>query len=286
MQAVERVSRIMRALAAAPDGLTVAATARAAHLAPTPCHRLLRALEAEGLTVRDAVTKRYCLGREFVRLSSTVLPISGMRPDVQWTLRHLQSRWSECFFVGVLVDGEIVLLRPLDLDSQQRFSVERPLGWRVPKHAASAAKAILAQLPPEVAAEILARQPLNRYTRHTKCEISDILADLAATRDRGFAVCDEETDLGTVAYAAPVIAPLGEAPRSLGVVGSRDRLIRASKQGLLDELITAADELSSRHEEPLARTGLALVTESARGSRGAPMLRGQARASARVTRLS
>jgi DNA-binding IclR family transcriptional regulator len=242
MQAVSRLAALVKAVAAKRDGVTLAELARTTHLSSAACTRLMEALESEGFVERDPVTRRFRLGIAVVRLAASLAPVGGFGPAVEAALSDLCGEWHETVFLGLLMDGDVVLV---SRSPSEDSVVARPIGHRVPMHASAAGKAILSQLPGEQARLLLERAPLERLTRYTQCDLDQVLQELAETRDRGFAVCNQETDVGVVAYAAPMVSSPGEAPRCLGVIGSRPRILEHLRDGMLDSLMTAAESLSA-----------------------------------------
>jgi IclR family acetate operon transcriptional repressor len=251
MQTIDRIVSIMQNVAAVPTGMTLSQLARATDLAPATCHRLLRALGDADFVERDDNTKLWRPGIGLVRIAASVSPSPGFGPLVDPKLVELRDRWQECFFLAVLVDRQVVVVRAIETSEAHRVKVSVPLGRRMALHASASAKAILAHLAEDEARALLACSPMQRFTRRTHERLEEVVADLDATRDRGFAVCDEEMELGVVAYAATIAAPPGESPRSLGVIGPRERLRARQREGLLDALMTTAEELSDSLGAPV-----------------------------------
>lgn len=242
MQSVSRVAALIRAVAAQREGATVAELARTTQLSSAACTRLLEALRQEGFVERDRNTRRFRLGLTMVTLSANLVPVGGFGPEIERVLHALRETWRETVFLGMLVDGDVVLVSANPED--EASFVARPIGHRVPLHASAAGKAILSHLPEEQAVMLLQRRRLERLTRYTRCDLDEVTSVLAETRERGYAVCDQETDLGVVAYAAPVGSSPGEPPRCLGVIGARTRMLEHLRGGLVDGLMTAAESVS------------------------------------------
>jgi DNA-binding IclR family transcriptional regulator len=245
MQTVDRLVTILQRVSADPRGLTLSELARQAGLAPATCHRLLAALASSGMVERDSSTKRWRPGVGLVRIAAAVSPSAGFGALVDPVLVELRDHWQECFYFSNLTDGQVVCVRSVETTEPHRISVSVPLGRRMALHASAAAKAILAHLTEDEARRLLDASPFEHFTRHTLTSTEAVLADLEATRVRGFAVCDQEMELGVAAYAAVLAGPPGEAPRSLGVIGHRERLGTRLRNGLLDALLSAAEELSA-----------------------------------------
>lgn len=244
MQTIDRAVSVLQAVAQAPAGLTLSELSRETGLAPATCHRLLTSLASSAMVERNDATKRWRPGLGLVRIAGSVSPAAGWGSLVDPVLVELRDHWQECFYFSNLTDGQVVCVRSVETTEPHRISVSVPLGRRMSLHASAGAKAILAHLTQDEARRLLESIELDQFTSYTLPTVDDVLRELAATRDRGFAVCDQEMELGVAAYAAAIPGPPGEAPRSLGVIGHRERLGARMRAGLLDALLTAAEELS------------------------------------------
>ena len=94
-------------------------------------------------------------------------------------------------------------------------------------HACSCSKAIAAFADQEFQSEILS-SPLRAYTEQTKTLPGEIEREFAAIRDRGYAECVEEIEVGVSSVAAPIrIGNLG-VPFSVGATGPIRRFTAAT----------------------------------------------------------
>ena len=250
MQIVVRIAAVLEHVATSTAGLTLTEVARAVDLSPATTHRLLGGLAASDLVQRDPLSKRWRVGIGLVRIASAVTPTPGFGELVDPVLRRLRDRWQECFYFAVLNDGEVVCIRSAQTTAAHQMGVDLPLGRRLALHCSAAARAILAHLAQGEAERLLAGYELTPFTDRTLVDLGEILAELEITRERGFALCDQETELGVIAFATPVFGPPGEPPRSIGVIGPRGRLRRMPEPGLMGDLRAAAFELSRAGRAP------------------------------------
>ncbi len=243
MQIIDRVAMIMEQLAQAPNGLTLSELSAATGLAPGTCHRLLAGLQEARLADRDEASLRWRPGMGLVRIASTLNNHRGPA-SVDRVLEALRDRWQECFFLSVLTEEAVVCIRSVETTDPNRVSVTVPPGRRLPLHASASGKAIIAQLPKATSRAMLTGSRRTRFTQWTLTRLADIDRDLAATRERGYAVCDQEIETGVVAYAVSFVGPHDEL-RSLGVIGPRERLMDHGESGLLQALIGAGADLDT-----------------------------------------
>jgi IclR family acetate operon transcriptional repressor len=124
-----------------------------------------------------------------------------------------------------ILDGDMAsYVAQVPSPHQMRMFTE--VGRRVFPHAAGVGKAILSQLPDERVIEIVRRTGMPAYTPTTITSEAALLADLQATRQRGYAIDEGEQEVGVRCYALPV-AGLA-MPAAISVSGPESRVTLAS----------------------------------------------------------
>jgi IclR family acetate operon transcriptional repressor len=101
--------------------------------------------------------------------------------------------------------------------SPSTITVDIPIGGVAPPTCTAVGKALLADLEADELYPYLER--LERHTAKTIVEPERLQADLALTRDRGFAVDDEEFHIGVRCVASPIRDYAGRANAAIGVSG-------------------------------------------------------------------
>lgn len=171
-------------------------------LPKTTTHRVLSELVKTGLLERQ--DGRYLLSRLVFEL--------GMRASVERRLlevatpflEELRERTHETVHLGVRDGAEVVYVAKIGGHSQAA-SPSR-LGGRMPLHATSIGKVLLAHAPADVRQEVLTG-PLRRYTARTIVEPGRLQQQLDAVAERGVAFEHEESAVGIVCVAAAVLRP-------------------------------------------------------------------------------
>jgi IclR family acetate operon transcriptional repressor len=110
---------------------------------------------------------------------------------------------------------------------------------RLPAHCTALGKCLLAQLPNDVARAALGKEPYERRTQRTITTWASLAADLAAIRDAGVSVSEEEYEVGLVSFAVPLRWLHGPGTAAINVslpvsrAGAefRERLIERLRQG-------------------------------------------------------
>jgi DNA-binding IclR family transcriptional regulator len=165
-------------------------------------HRLTALLTERGWLDRDPGTRRLRLGLEMTRLVPALL--DGLRlPELARPhLLALSADLQETVNVAILQGAEVVYL--LSQSGDRLLTSQASVGMRLPAHCTALGKCLLAQLPEEVARDVLAPEPYGPRTERTITKWAQMAADLQSIRQIGVAVSEEEYEVGLVSIAVPV----------------------------------------------------------------------------------
>lgn len=239
---LSRYALVLDAVAASPNGLAFAQIMRDTALPRGTVHRLIGALVEVGYIEPTDNRKVYVLGRRLVRLLYLRTPRETVVDLARPVLERLVERFGETAFLAKL-EGEQVESMAMVLPQTQRHSYVQP-GRVMPLHAAASAKAIFAFQPEDLVQRILQR-PRAAFTPKSRTSKRQILAELAAVRKQGFAVCLDELDAGVSSYACPIHVR-GGVYHSVGLVGISQRFATVPVARIVAALGEAADELGAR----------------------------------------
>ena len=242
-RAVDRAARMLLALASGTPRLGVSEISELVDVPKPTVYTMLRTLERHGLVTQEAEGGKYALGPAVLQLGNAYLDGSELRArSVSWA-DMLARQSGEAVWVGVLSGRDVVVVhhafRPDDL--VQILEV----GAAVPWHACALGHAIVAHLGEESRKELLGG-PLPRLTGRTRTDPETLREALAATRDRGYAVEDQEATLGDAGLAAPVFDWSGKVVGALGIVGPADRLLAEDRLSRLGDAVRSTARALSR----------------------------------------
>jgi IclR family transcriptional regulator, acetate operon repressor len=236
-QAVDRAARLLTEVVHAPGSVTFTELAAATGLAKSTTSRLLLALERNGLVRRDDAG-RFRPGEVFVRFAWRGGAEAGLNDVAQPYLQRLGAATGETVNLGVERNGLVEQIA--QVDSTYLIGATNWLGRPVPLHCAALGKVLLAygavRLPPG---------RLERRTKKTITSRAALAADLAAVRDRGYAITDSELEPGLVAVAAPVFRDGGIVVAALSVSGPATRLARQRLPDVAGQCAAEARALST-----------------------------------------
>ena len=237
-----KVLAIFELLDRAPDGLQLRNIAEQAKVNKSTAYRFLAHLEKAGYLVRDNA-RAYLLGPRLVRLGSgstyksTICKVSRPILDTLW------QQTDETVNLGVLDGREILYLDVIE--SPHNFRLVSQIGMRRPLHCTGLGKAILAWQTASFRDELLATK-LEKLTRHSIVRATDMIAELGRIQRRGYALDDEEVELGARCVAAPVFDSSGYVAAGISVSGPVTRMSRTRTIEIANSVKNAAREISAR----------------------------------------
>lgn len=216
LQSVRNAARLLKEFAGDRRDLGVTDVARRLGISTSTAFRLLTTLTEERLLERADTAGRYRLGIAMYELGVTVFPHTGLHEAAIPVLANLRHATGEAVQLGILDHLEVVFVERLESPQTLRYIAR--VGHRLPAHASSTGKVMLAFLPPDVLAARLADWTPVRLTRRTIVSKAALLSDLRRVAERGWAQNVEEGTLGTVSVAAPIRDATGEVVAALSVV--------------------------------------------------------------------
>jgi DNA-binding IclR family transcriptional regulator len=158
-------------------------------------------------------------------------------------LYDLREAINESVHLAILDGVEIMYV--YNLESTHAIRSRSDLGVRKPAHSTAEGQAILAFQRPDVIERVVAAG-LAAHTPKTITGVDRFHKALAAVRQRGCAIEDEENEIGMVCIAAPIRDDSGEVVAAVGVAGPVTRLSKKAAAAIVPRVIAAADQVSAR----------------------------------------
>ena len=239
LQSVSIALDVIDELAQAPE-LSLSELARRVGVAKSTAHRTCAVLSARGLLDRTP-TGQYRLGLKLVEYGHLATRRSPVRDRGLPLLVDLRNALGETVQIGVPAGADVVYVERVEGIKALRYSSEN--SRRAPWHRSSAGKALAAHLPSMVEARMRAGLPPS--TGYTIVLPDLLLAELARTRERGYAKSVDETEIGMSSLAVPVrSSPGGPVVAAISMVGPTARIMGDGEARGVHVLQTAAKKLS------------------------------------------
>lgn len=242
VQSVDRAISILELLARQGEaGITEIAAELGVH--KSTASRLVGVLAARGLVEQLGDRGRYVMGFGVVRLAGAAtgqIDLSRLGSPV---CDAMAEQLGETVNIAVL-DGDAAINISQTLGTAA-VAAQDWTGRRIPLHATSSGKVLLAGMAPQDRAELVTA-PLDEYTQHTVVDAEELTAELDRIGEQGYATCFEEFEVGMHAVAVPIYGSDASVVAALSASGPSYRLTRRRSRSVIAQLRSTAGELSGQ----------------------------------------
>ncbi|KMO77441.1 IclR family transcriptional regulator [Mycolicibacterium obuense] len=245
VQSVERAFELMELIGRAGGECSLTELSAESPLPPPTIHRLLRTLVTLGY-VRQLPNRRYALGPRLIRLG--VVANRQLGAVAGPVLQSLVDELAETASLAVL-DGDMVIYTG-QVASTQMMRTADEVGRRVGLHTSGVGKAVLAELDDARILKLVTQSGLPAPTGNSAATLSAVFANVERVRADGYAVDDEEFEIGIRSVAMAV--PGAPTPMAVGISGpvarmGKDVIARAvpaleKAAGVISEALIGARE--------------------------------------------
>jgi IclR family transcriptional regulator, pca regulon regulatory protein len=191
---------IIEAFETARASLTVSRAAELTGLSRAAARRCLRTLQKLGYA--QAHDDQFALAPRTLRLSQAYVVSNALPRIVQPIIEAMSQRMRHSMTVSVLDGAEVtVIARTL---VHRVLAGGMALGTRLPAYCSANGRIMLSELPETEVRSFLQNLKLQKRTPFTKTSIVEILKELRAVRTQGYAINDQEVELGVRSIAMPI----------------------------------------------------------------------------------
>lgn len=241
VQGAAAVTKGLRLLQAIPE---LGQDADAKHIQqrlglPRPTvYRLLNTLEQEGFLERNPLSGEYVLGREILKLAQQSLTQSSLQERMRNTLVAVGRETGETVHLGVPFGCHMTFVDKVE--SPEAVRMASYIGMPVPMHSTSVGKAYLAALDAASSEQYISQLTLESVTPRTLTSLVALRDELQRIRKRGYALDDEENELGIICFGRAIQAADGRVEGAFSVSVPRYRLTTEGQKRIVDCLLNVA----------------------------------------------
>jgi IclR family transcriptional regulator, pca regulon regulatory protein len=191
---------IIEAFETSRASLTVSEAAELAGLSRAAARRCLRTLQLLGYV--EAENNKFKLTPRVLRLARAYVSSTPLPRVVQPIVEAMSQRLHHSMTVAVLDDIYVTVIARTLVHST--LSGGMALGTRLPSYCSANGRALLSELPEPKIKAFLQKAELQKLTPHTKTNVAEIIKELRTVRSEGYAINDQEVELGLRSIALPV----------------------------------------------------------------------------------
>jgi IclR family acetate operon transcriptional repressor len=211
---------------------------------PSDVYRILTSLRASGFIDQDSRTKKYRLGRAFLRLGLIAVQRCDLSLKAQTVLSRLSQQIGAATHLGIRDDQDLEVLWVDHICGEDGVTFHTHLGGPDRLHCTAVGKIILSSLDPGAASAALNRYGMVRRTSHTIRDFVSLQRELEQVRLRGYAVDREEWADGVCCIGSPVRDQSGVIVGAISASMSASRFYAWEESHLGARLKNAALDLS------------------------------------------
>lgn len=246
VQSLDRALDVLEVLAAGNDDVGLSQITERTGLPLGTVHRLLSSLVARGYAAQDRETRLYGPGPRLLEVAAKAA--ASRRFDLSRIarpcLRSLTEATDETSNLLVLQGDEGVYSEQIASPRLVRMFTE--VGQRVPLYCTGGGKAILSGFPDDQLEAYLARTTLQAFTPKTLATPERLRQELLSAHEQGYALDDEEREIGVCCIAAPIFDRFGRCVAALSISGPTTRMSRERALSLGPLVRQAADTCSAQ----------------------------------------
>lgn len=239
MGSVERAFMILEFLNASNRGWNISEMSRKLNIPKSTAHLLVLTLDQLGYIKRAPGSRRFQLSTKISglgrrALNANPLPAASL-PHLRWLVQETQAT----AHVGILEKSQVVFVQKADGPGFIKFDTY--IGKCSEIHCTGLGKALMAFQPEDTLQSLLRGYAFDRFTRKTISTKAQFLAQLERVRENGYAMDDEEEELGVRCIAAPIFSG-SRVVAAVSVTGTTYQL----SQDHLERTVTAVRRAASR----------------------------------------
>lgn len=243
-QSTEKAFAVLELLSEAQGPMRLRDISTALGLNSSTALRFVNALQNCGYAAQDPDTQRYYLTFKICRVANQMRSHTELLPIVRPFMEALFQEIHEALCLAVEQDMCMLYL-DVRMRQNQRLMNMQQVGNSSPLHSTGIGKLLLLNYSEEQLDQMIARKGLTRYTEHTITTKAALLAELDKVRRQGYALDNEETEVGSRCMACPIRDYSGDIVAGISITGPNTRLTDEQVLHYLPVLSATAAQISA-----------------------------------------
>jgi IclR family pca regulon transcriptional regulator len=242
MTSLARGLTVIQAFSQKKRELTISQLSGKTGLSRAAVRRVLYTLTKLGFAGSDD-GRHFYLGPRILALGYSYIASMPLATAAQPVLERVSHELHESCSISTLDRSEIIYVARANVT--RIMSIDLGVGSRLPAFCTSMGRILLASLPAEDLESYLGQTELKRFTERTITSAEKLRQVLRLVSRNGYAIVDQELELGLRSMAVPIQNPDGRIVAALNVGAHAQRVsIQEMQTKFLPRLRAAAQELS------------------------------------------
>jgi IclR family pca regulon transcriptional regulator len=246
VHSVLRLFEVLKAFRRERPRMTLSEVAEYAGLTRASARRFLLTLVHAGYAETDG--KRFALTPRLLELGQAVMAGSSVWDVARPVLEGLSEKLGESCYGGVLDGTEVLYVLHIP-SARHLINVDLRVGSRTPAYCTSVGRVLLAGLTPAAAERLLSASKPEPRTPKTVTAKAKLLDAVDLARRQGWAIVDEELELGLRSLSVPLRGRGGVTVGAINVCGPTSRVsLEELRTRFLGDLLEAASRIQAAIE--------------------------------------
>lgn len=243
VRVVDRVFDIIEQLAASRTPMGLSDITKSTGMSKSTVHRLLASMCARHYVEKNT-DNTYTIGYKLMDTVSLHINSLELLTEAKPFLTNLMRELHLTAHMGILDGCDVVYLEKLDIYPNTRLYTQ--VGFRSPAYCSSMGKCLLSCLSGDELEDALYTCDFKKYTPNTITDIREFKRYLKVVRRQGWAMDNEEYQLGHRCVGAPVYDYRGTPVAAISASGSITQLSDSNLELVIQEVKRAAASLSRK----------------------------------------
>ncbi|HWS29432.1 MAG TPA: IclR family transcriptional regulator [Clostridia bacterium] len=245
---LEKAMQVLEYLAQLDDVISLKDLSAGLKMPKTTLSRLLTTMKRHGFIQQDAVTRNYRLGWALIHLGTAASRMFDLPKIIHPYLERLSRESGESASLVQLQRDSAVYVDQVSCTNLIRSGLG--VGAQLQIHLSAAGKILVSDMPDEAIRQLIKRNPLVKRTEKTITSEETFMREIGRVRENGYALDDEEGEIGGRCIAAPLRDWNNNILASISITGPSSRI----HQETLPRLIALVCEVSNEASAELARS--------------------------------
>lgn len=242
IQSIERAADVLELFLVSNPELSVKEISEKLNLSKSTVHGIIKTLEERGYLQQNPVDLKYKLGIKLFELGNFVGNHLDIGKIARPIIRNLVVELNETVHLVMLQRDEVIYIDKIE--GPRALTIYSHIGKRAPVHCTGVGKVILAYQGEKEIDRILSSVVLESYTEYTMTNITNIKNHLKLIREKGYAIDDEEIELGLKCIAAPIFNHQGNVIASISCAAPKMRFDDERIPEVIERIQKASSEIS------------------------------------------
>lgn len=241
VQSIDRALDIIEAVAVEQEGKSLTEIASQVGLHKSTAHRIIATLTKRGYLDRTG-EGNYRIGLKLIEAVSCYINNLELQTEARPYVAQVTAHLGLTAHLGVLDGDKVVYIEKMDVISSVKMYSQ--IGLRMHAYCSSLGKCLLANYSKEQLDAIMAECSFIKFTENTIADIESLHREIAQVRKQGWAIDDEEYEVGHRCIGAPIYDYRGDIIAAISASGDKHILTDDRIEEVAEYVVKTALEIS------------------------------------------